>query len=577
MKYILLILCWLLFSVNAYSQSEWITQPCTFKITPNDRLGISDVSSNGATLHNWIAESKENKKHNIITERTGILPINIHRFSNDPAFRISFNIQDIYNDPSNYRYAVQDEKGKIEYTRDIYWGITVYMTGTDGEEYYMQFIFYNRGARGGYYGLVDTYQPSSQSVCRLGHTPRSGKFNNGYESCNGLPSYVEVTLQEDSSCSISFDNYSIPRVEVRSIVGVKRIGFDLYAGAKIRVYDLKVEKQSIYAKVSRFITDGDSHMRDGEYYQAALEYSKAIDKGYKNYDIYFKRANAYFAYEFYNNAIDDYTKALSYKSTTQAYLLRGKAKLLKSDVSGIDDLKKGGSEGLALIREMELDKVTVPNIPSSGSNKRYTATGSGFVLTTNGVIVTNYHVVDGANGIDIFVNSNNEVKKYKAEVLISDKINDIGLLQIDDSSFTKFPALPYAAKTSIQDVGTSVFALGYPMSDLLGEEIKVTDGIISSKTGYQGDIVTYQISAPIQPGNSGGPLFDKLGNIVGITNAGVTDAQNVGYAIKTSYLKNLIDVAPTTITLPANNSIAGLPFTEKIKRLTPYVVLIKIY
>ena len=215
--------------------------------------------------------------------------------------------------------------------------------------------------------------------------------------------------------------------------------------------------------------------------------------------------------------------------------------------------------------------------PQVSNNGNYIASGSGFVLTPNGVIVTNYHVIDGANGIDIFVNRNNEVKKYKAKVLISDKTNDISLLQIDDSSFTRFPALPYATKTSILDVGTSVFALGYPMSNILGEEIKVTDGIISSKTGYQGDIVTYQISAPIQPGNSGGPLFDKQGNIVGITNAGVPDAQNVGYAIKASYLKNLIDVAPTTISLPAHNSISGLSFTEKIKRLTPYVVLIKVY
>lgn len=114
---------------------------------------------------------------------------------------------------------------------------------------------------------------------------------------------------------------------------------------------------------------------------------------------------------------------------------------------------------------------------------------------------------------------------------------------------------PYAVKTPILDVGTSVFALGYPMSDILGEEIKVTDGIISSKTGYQGDVVTYQISVPIQPGNSGGPLFDKNGNLVGITNAGVPDAQNVGYAIKVSYLKNLLDSAPTPIILPSVNKI----------------------
>ena len=115
------------------------------------------------------------------------------------------------------------------------------------------------------------------------------------------------------------------------------------------------------------------------------------------------------------------------------------------------------------------------------------------------------------------------------------------------------------------------------MSDVLGEEIKLTDGLISSKTGYQGDITTYQISAPIQPGNSGGPLFNKRGELVGITNAGVPDAQNVGYAIKISYLKNLVDVAPETVALPTYNAISELPFTDKVKKLTPFVVLIKVY
>lgn len=219
------------------------------------------------------------------------------------------------------------------------------------------------------------------------------------------------------------------------------------------------------------------------------------------------------------------------------------------------------------------------NKPSNISTKQkeHSASGSGFLLSKDGIIVTNFHVIDKANEIEVFINRNEAIKTYKAKVLVSDKTNDISLLKIEDDSFVNFPSIPYAIKTSIQEVGTSVFTLGYPMSKVLGEEIKATDGIISSKTGYQGDIVTYQISAPIQPGNSGGPLFDKQGNIVGITNAGIPDAQNVGYAIKTSYLKNLIDVAPTTITLPANNSISGLSFTEKIKRLTPYVVLIKIY
>lgn len=105
---------------------------------------------------------------------------------------------------------------------------------------------------------------------------------------------------------------------------------------------------------------------------------------------------------------------------------------------------------------------------SSGTEKQYTSSGSGFVIATNGIIVTNFHVVDGANGIDVFVNRNGEVKTYNAKVLISDKANDISILKIEDKSFTNFAQLPYAVKTPILDVGTSVFALGYPMSDILG-------------------------------------------------------------------------------------------------------------
>lgn len=133
---------------------------------------------------------------------------------------------------------------------------------------------------------------------------------------------------------------------------------------------------------------------------------------------------------------------------------------------------------------------------SSGTEKQYTSSGSGFVIATNGIIVTNFHVVDGANGIDVFVNRNGEVKTYNAKVLISDKANDISILKIEDKHLPNFAQLPYAVKTPILDVGTSVFALGYPMSDILGEEIKVTDGIISSKTGYQGDVVTYKFLFP---------------------------------------------------------------------------------
>lgn len=103
---------------------------------------------------------------------------------------------------------------------------------------------------------------------------------------------------------------------------------------------------------------------------------------------------------------------------------------------------------------------------------------------------------------------------------------------------------------------------------------KLTNGVISSKSGYQGDVSTYQISAPVQPGNSGGPLFDSKGSIVGIVNAGVPGAENVGYAIKTSYLFNLVDSYSIGTSLPSSNKISSLALKDQVKRVQNYVFLL---
>ena len=99
----------------------------------------------------------------------------------------------------------------------------------------------------------------------------------------------------------------------------------------------------------------------------------------------------------------------------------------------------------------------------------------------------------------------------------------------------------------------------------MGDEIKLTTGIISSKTGYQGDVALYQISAPIQPGNSGGPLFDKKGNIIGVVSAKHAGAENVGYAIKSSYLRTLIESCVSASIIPTNNTVSTLLLTGKVK------------
>ena len=214
-----------------------------------------------------------------------------------------------------------------------------------------------------------------------------------------------------------------------------------------------------------------------------------------------------------------------------------------------------------------------------GKNGEWVGNGSGVLISKSGYIITNHHVIDDADDIEVEFILDDEVQKFNAEIVQVDKVNDLAIIKIHDMNFDGVNALPYNFKTRSSDVGTKVYAFGYPMAlSIMGKEIKVTDGIISSKTGFDGDITSYQISAPIQRGNSGGPLFDDKGNLIGINAAklNVKIADNVGYSIKTSYVINLIDILPKSIALPSNKKLTSLTLTEQIKEISKYVVLIKV-
>ena len=206
------------------------------------------------------------------------------------------------------------------------------------------------------------------------------------------------------------------------------------------------------------------------------------------------------------------------------------------------------------------------------------ATGSGLLFSKSGCILTNYHVIDGANKILIEINSGGVSKTYDATLVQKDEDNDLAILKISDDNFKPLADIQYSFKESGGvDVGASVFTIGYPYAlSGMGKEAKFTDGKISSKTGYNNAINTYQTSIPVQPGNSGGPLFNEKGQLIGVVNAKVKGADNVSYAVKLNYVKNLIELLPETLELPTNQTITTLSLEEKIKVLSDYVVLIKI-
>ena len=215
---------------------------------------------------------------------------------------------------------------------------------------------------------------------------------------------------------------------------------------------------------------------------------------------------------------------------------------------------------------------------SAINNSEWKSNATGFFINEKGYLATNYHVIEDAKVIQVEYFQKGIKKSYLAKVIVSDKQNDLAIIQINDSKFKKLPSIPYVFSSSLKDVGSNVFALGYPMINVMGEEIKFTDGKISSKTGIDGNITKYQISVPIQPGNSGGPLFDNKGNLVGVTSSGLNRKtfENVNYAIKSIYLKSLIDVMPEKIILPKNVGIYNKILTEKIKTLSDYIAIIRV-
>lgn len=199
-------------------------------------------------------------------------------------------------------------------------------------------------------------------------------------------------------------------------------------------------------------------------------------------------------------------------------------------------------------------------------------TGTGFALTNN-YIVTNYHVVEEAKSISIQGINGLFNNKYGATVVATDKVNDLAILKVNGANIS-IANIPYSVRTSTADVGEEIFVLGYPLTSTMGDEIKLTTGVISSKSGFQGDVSLYQISAPIQPGNSGGPLFDSKGNVIGIVSAKHRGAENVGYAIKASYLRNLMESTITTNVLPQTNRISAQNLSSKVKAVKNFVYYI---
>lgn len=152
-------------------------------------------------------------------------------------------------------------------------------------------------------------------------------------------------------------------------------------------------------------------------------------------------------------------------------------------------------------------------------------------------VVTCWHVIDGKTRFRLWVNG----EALPLTIVAKDEEGDLAILRLPvGRSFQNKEALPVSLDATTGRRGSACFTLGFPQPGLQGRGIKYTEGTISALEGFMGDNETFQVSVEIQPGNSGGPLLDSSGRVIGVIVSTLLNGQNVNYAIKREKLLHFL-------------------------------------
>ena len=197
-----------------------------------------------------------------------------------------------------------------------------------------------------------------------------------------------------------------------------------------------------------------------------------------------------------------------------------------------------------------------PNASNGSNPRRGDGSGSGFFINSAGVAITNHHVVEGCSSIRTTAAG----AEYPAKLIAADESNDLALIQVDVKQPSKFLSF----RSTPARLAEPIAALGYPLPGVLSPSIGVSTGTVSSLSGIRGDSRFVQVNTPVQPGNSGGPVIDDRGLVIGVV-VSKLDAlkvvratgdipQNVNFAIGLRSIQTFLESQNTKYVVEADGT-----------------------
>ena len=259
--------------------------------------------------------------------------------------------------------------------------------------------------------------------------------------------------------------------------------------------------------------------------------------------------------------------ALGINALTLAIAPKGDNKKVQELVNTVNAIRQKQNE-----QDNRINSLTTTKLPS---DKVVTGSGTAFLIDPKGILVTNAHILRNAKGAVITTHNGLDLH---TRILYMDVQRDIALLKIEDKDFKGEGTIPYSIRKTDSDLAESIFTIGYPDNKFVYGE-----GYLSSHTGFQDDTLSCQIAVAANPGNSGGPVFNKNGEIIGILSKRELQADGVVYAIRAKYINVVLDELKKQnsdlgpIKTPAYSSLRGLNKSQQVKRIQDFVYMLKAY